>query len=217
MTNKDLDRLDELSSREITDEEGIEHFELRNKIEGELEKAELWNLECNLSCSNGTSAEYATRLEKEKMEQSFKIIDLEQENKQLKEDNSKYNHILAQALYKECINCNHDINSHYGKNESAKIQQCHNSDERYNQCKCVNPLTERDNLKQILEKIKDNKHLDKLYIESLKEDIKNCNSESKRFREVYVNIKELRDEEPRHFGIYYLDKLKEILDSQEKE
>jgi len=81
------------------------------------------------------------------------LVIREQEIKQLKEDNDNYNNMLAKALHSDCVNCNHDINSHYGKNESDKIQRCHNSDEKYNQCSCIKPLTENDNLKHKLEKI----------------------------------------------------------------
>ena len=57
-------------------------------------------------------------------------------------------------------------------------------------------------------------HLDMLYIESLKKDIENCNSEMKRFTQVYVGVKKLLEEEPKHYGIYYIDKLKEIMEEE---
>ena len=49
MISKDLERIIELSSREVTDEEGIEHFNLKNKLEESLEKGNV-QLKCNHSC-----------------------------------------------------------------------------------------------------------------------------------------------------------------------
>jgi len=40
--NRDLERIIELSSREVTDEESIEHFNLKNKLESQLEDGNNW-------------------------------------------------------------------------------------------------------------------------------------------------------------------------------
>ncbi len=81
MTNKDLDRLLELIDKEwnFTFKDEKEYKSLKVKLEGELEKAKKWDKRmrcdrCKRFLSNGCNC----------------IVELEQENKQLKEELEHY-------------------------------------------------------------------------------------------------------------------------------
>ena len=80
MRSKDLERIIELSSREVTDEEGLEHFNLKNKLEESLEKGNV-QLKCNHSCDCTDCQWGCLRCETNRI-----VNKAQQETKQLKVD-----------------------------------------------------------------------------------------------------------------------------------
>ena len=98
MISKDLERIIELSSRDVTDEEGLEHFNLKNKLEESLEKAKKWDSKIQFWIDNGVPKEKAEKWHTQ-TEESFIRVSAEtyHENIKLKEKLEKITELIKQS------------------------------------------------------------------------------------------------------------------------